>query len=223
MCFVSVGWVISLYTNTLFEIIINVIKFSINDDIPYYLRFIEDSFVYMVNYRCLKDMNLIIREMDGVLEDSCTGTASDRALLYDFKANIKYPYDGKLLEAVGLEKRALSLLPEPSADTALLISNINANYGGLLRIKGDLKSAASYMEKGILTLQEFHLEHMNEMVVQTCNLAMLLSDLGDTARALGLLERCGKIVRKHNPKLNHDHAMIEEAIGRIYLMKGDIK
>ncbi|MBQ6024933.1 MAG: Archaeal ATPase [Lachnospiraceae bacterium] len=211
------------YANTLFEIIINVIRFSIKDDIPYYLRFIEDAFVYMGNYRCLKGMNLIIREMDGILEDSCTGTASDRALLYDFKANIKYPYDGKLLEAVGLEKRALSLLPEPSADTALLISNINANYGGLLRIKGDLKSAASYMEKGILILREFHLEHMNEMVVQTCNLAMLLSDLGDTARALGLLERCGKIVRKHNPEPNHDHAMIEEAIGRIYLMKGDIK
>ena len=148
MCFVSVGWVVSLYTNTLFEIIINVIRFSINDDIPYYLRFIEDSFVYMVNYRCLKGMNLIIREMDGILEDSCTGTASDRALLYDFKANIKYPYDGKLLEAVGLEKHAFSLLPETSAYTALLISNINANYGGLLRIKGDLKVPRHIWKKG---------------------------------------------------------------------------
>jgi len=211
------------YSSVLFEVISNIMDSLIIDDPGYYLRFMEDAFVYADNYDQELLMRNIITVMDDLLKDTNTSALSDRILLYDFKAAIKDAYENKTKEAIKLEEKALSMLPEPSVDTALLISNINANYGGMMRKTGNLDAAALYMETGINILREYHLEYMNQMVVQIYNYATLLTDMGDPDKALTILRKCQKTVKEYYSDTCHDYAILEEIISRIYLMTGKVK
>ena len=210
------------YPELLSVFITNVMDLIVKDDSSFFLRFIEDAFTYLDDYHNEQLMRRIVDEMDELLESDDTGTVSDRALLYDFKANIKETFEDDISEAIELEKKALELLPDISADTALLHSNINANYGSLMQKTGNLSDAVSYMEKGIEILRVYHLEHMNQMVVQICNYSAVVSDMGDPQKALSLLRNCQKLVKSFNSDVCHDNAMLEESISMIYLMTGRI-
>lgn len=211
------------YTSVLFQTIDSIMASIDKDDATFFLKFIEDAFAYMDTYSYESGMRSIIEEMDILLAGSGFEPNADHALLYDFKSTIKDTFENQTNKAIKFEEKALFLLPEPSLETALLISNINANYGGLMKKIGELDTAAEYMEKGINILREYHLEHMNQMIVQIFNYAVLLADMGDTEKALSLLNRCQKVVKEYNSDICHDNAIIEELISRIYLITGEIK
>ena len=211
------------YSNVLFETILNIIEVINKNDLSYYLRFLEDAFVYMDNYRYKSGMQRIVEEIDYILTDSQYVADTDRALLYDYKAILKDSYEDNIKEAIVLEEKAISCLPALDKQTALITSNLNANYGGLLHKNGNLEEASTYMKKGIEILRDYNLEHLNQMVVQICNYAALLVDMGDIDRALTVLRKCAKKIKQYYTDKCHDYAMIEETIGRIYLISGDIK
>lgn len=211
------------YSNVLFETILNIIEVINKNDLSYYLRFLEDAFVYMDNYRFKSGMQRIVEEIDYILTDSKNGADTDRALLYDYKAILKDSYEDNIKEAILLEEKAISCLPSLDKQTALITSNLNANYGGLLHKNGNLEEASTYMKKGIDILRDYKLEYLNQMVVQICNYAALLVDMGDMDKALTVLHKCAKKVKQYYTDSCHDYAMIEETIGRIYLISGDIK
>ena len=60
------------------EFVINQIE---NDDMPVYLRFLEDVFPYMENYRYYQGMELVINKLSDLLKDKAVGSIADRALL----------------------------------------------------------------------------------------------------------------------------------------------
>ena len=211
------------YAKILFETITNIMAVIDKDDAEYYLKFIEDAFVYMYGYSYESGMRMIIDEMDELLSGAPFEGNLHRALLYDFRSTIKDTFENQTDKAVKLEEKALSVLPEPSSETALLISNINANYGGLMHKCGELDTAAEYMEIGIGILREYHLEHVNQMVIQICNYATLQTDMGNTEDALSLVKKCQKLVKEYNSDICHDYAILEEVISRIYLITGRVK
>ena len=210
------------YASLLFEVIENIMESCEKDDISYYLLFIEDAFAYMDIYNYESGMRQIISEMDMLLKEPEIGTTSDRVLYYDYSAMLKNDYDNNLKGAIELDEKALSLLPEPSQESVVLISNVYTNYGRLLHKKGDLVPAEEYMKKGIDILRKYHLEISNDMVIKICNYAVLLASMNETARAIRVLQKNKKIVKDHISDTCHDYALMEEATGRIYLMSGNI-
>ena len=64
-----------------------------------YLRFLEDTFPYIQKYGYEPGMELILAELASKLKDNTIGSASDRALLLDFRAaNEKKPEKAIKLE-----------------------------------------------------------------------------------------------------------------------------
>ena len=210
------------YTNVLFKTIENIMDTCEKDDIPSYLLFIEDAFVYMDNYNYESGMRKILSEMDLILKNSEIGTNSDRVLFYDYSAMMKCDYDHDLSNALKLEEKSISLLPEAAHESAVLISNVYTNYGRLLHKKGDFVPAEQYMRMGIDILRKYHLEYSNDMVIKICNYAVILSSMGNHDQALTVLRKNRKIVKDHISDTCHDYALIEEAICRIYLSVGNV-
>ena len=68
------------YYKQLFQTIEFVINQIENDDMPVYLRFLEDVFPYMENYRYYQGMELVINKLSDLLKDKAVGSIADRAL-----------------------------------------------------------------------------------------------------------------------------------------------
>ena len=85
-----------------------------------------------------------LTELASMLKDNTIGSVSDRALLLDFRAaNEKKPE-----KAIKLEKEAVMLISEVTAENALLAANLRANLGGLYKQTSKLE-LAKHMETGI--------------------------------------------------------------------------
>lgn len=80
-------------------------------------------------------MELILKELTGMLGEQGIGTISDRALFLDYRAAC----EKNLNKAIKLEKEAVALLAEITSDHALLASNLYANLGGLYKQNGNLE------------------------------------------------------------------------------------
>lgn len=65
------------YYKQLFQTIESVIVQIENDDMPVYLRFVEDAFPYMENYRYYHGMELVVNTLSVLLKDAATGSVSD--------------------------------------------------------------------------------------------------------------------------------------------------
>lgn len=74
---------------------------------------------------------------------------SSRVLLLDFRA----AYEKKPEKAIKLEKKAVELISEVTAENALLAANLHANLGGLYKQIGKLELAKQHMEMGIHLLE----------------------------------------------------------------------
>ena len=59
------GYDISYYRQ-LFQMVESVIERIENDDMPYYLRFLEDTFPYMDKYHDLQGMKLVLNELSAL-------------------------------------------------------------------------------------------------------------------------------------------------------------
>ena len=85
-----------------------------------------------------------------MLKDNTIGSVSDRALLLDFRAaNEKKPE-----KAIKLEKEAVTLISEVTAENALLAANLHANLGVCIS-RPVLELAKQHMETGIHLLEQY--------------------------------------------------------------------
>lgn len=203
------------YYKLMFQTIENVITLAGHDDEAYYLLFLEDVFQYMEGYRYTKGMELIVSVLSALLSDESVGTASDRALLLDCRASLKKNPE----RAIKLIKEALELLPEINEQNALLVSNLNANIGGLYRMTKKHHLAKRYMEAGVEILKRYILIGYHDSMVQVINYAVLLNDMGDPEHGLIGLYNLESQFREVDA-LSGDYALLQQTLGTLNINAG---
>lgn len=196
-----------------------IVTHAIKDDSAYYLRFVEDAIPFAEKYRCQYGIAVLVHEMESLLTNSNLGTQEDRALLLSYQAMCA----DTPTSAIGLQEQALSLLPNITADNALLSSNLHANLGGMYRESGSYIKAKEHMEAAITFLRQYDLLACHDSIPQVVNYALLLSEMGQPDKAIAVLEQVEKVVQKHNSAVCMDNAAIYEAIGNTYLMTGNVE
>lgn len=209
------------YYKLLFQTIENIIDLAGKDDVMCYLLFLEDAFPYMEKYQYRAGMEKIINEMAGIL--IAGGGPNDMALLYDYQAAVEDTFHNNPLKAIKLEKDALVLCTEVTADNAHLAANIHANIGYLYHKTNQNALAKQHMEEGMRLLTQYNLLYMNDSVIQVGNYASLISDIGERDKALSALQKCAKIVKDYNSELSSDYAVLCWAMGTICLQMGNVQ
>ncbi len=212
------GYDISYYRQ-LFQMVESVIERIENDDMPVYLRFLEDTFPYMDKYHDLQGMELVLNELSALLKDKSIGSASDRALLISFRAYCEKKPD----KAIKLQKEAIAMIPEITPDNALLVSNLYSNLGGFYKQSGKLEMAKQNIEQAIRILEQYGLTHYHDSIVQITNYAVLLTDMGQPNVGLSALKKLCRVIQEYNSDKTMDYASVQEAMGGICLTIGDIQ
>jgi tetratricopeptide (TPR) repeat protein len=206
------------YYTMMFQTVENAIRLAHKDDNKFYLRLLEDVFQYMDNYHYESGMQLVVSELENQLNDPLVGSASDRAILLDCRADL----EKKPEKAIKDTKEALALLPEVNAENAHLISNLNANLGGLYYKTRQNPLAKQHLETALRILSDYQLIGYHDSVVQFANCAMLLAEMGEPEQALEILQKIGSVIRENNSAQSTDYAIILEAMGWIYLSNGQV-
>ena len=116
----------------------------------------------------------LIDEMGVLMNDPSFGITRDRAVLLDCRVVCKKSTN----KAIRLEQEALALLPEVNADNALLVTNLNATFGGLYRETKQNDDGRSETESANSVLEEYRLIGGHDCFVRFENFAMLLNDKG---------------------------------------------
>lgn len=212
------GYDISYYRQ-LFQMVESMIERIENDDMPVYLRFLEDTFPYMDKYHDLQGMELVLNELSVLLKDKSVGSASDRALLISYRAYCEKKPD----KAIKLQKEAIAMIPEITPDNALLVSNLYSNLGGFYKQSGKLELAKQNMEQAIRILEQYGLTHFHDSIVQITNYAVLLTDMGQPNVGLSALKKLCRVIQEYNSDKTMDYASVQEAMGGICLTIGDIQ
>lgn len=206
------------YYKQMFQTIENIVDLIDKDDIVTYLRFLEDTFPYMQKYGYEPGMKLLLNELTSTLKDKTVGTISDRALLLDFRSACEKRPE----KAIKLEKEAVEMLTDITDDNALLAANLRANLGGLYKQTGKLELAKQYMEAGIHLLEQYGLVPYHDSIPQITNYAVLLTDMGEPQLGMSALQKLARVIREYNSDKSADFAFVQEAMGGIYLLTGDI-
>ena len=212
------GYDISYYRQ-LFQMVESMIERIENDDMPVYLRFLEDTFPYMDKYHDLQGMELVLNELSALLKDKSIGSASDRALLISYRAYCEKKPD----KAIKLQKEAIAMIPEITPDNALLVSNLYSNLGGFYKQSGKLELAKQNMEQAIRILEQYGLTHFHDSIVQITNYAVLLTDMGQPNVGLSALKKLCRVIQEYNSDKTMDYASVQVAMGGICLTIGDIQ
>ncbi len=207
------------YYKQLFQTIESVIMQIENNDMSTYLHFLEDVFPYMENYHYYQGMELVLDTLSALLKDLAVGSVSDRALLLSYQA----AYEKKADKAIKMQKDAIAMIPEVTADNALLVSNLYANLGGMYRVNGKPDLAKESMEQAIRIMDEYGLAYYHDSIVQITNYAVLLTDLGQPNVGLSALRKLCRVIREYNSDTCLDYASVQEAMGGICLTMGEIQ
>ena len=211
------------YAYSLFEVVDNVIDITDKDDATSYIIFIRDAFPYMESYKYKSGMYKIINELDFLSNDKEYSHLIAPSLLYGYKVAVKQYFENDTDGAYNYSKKAIQTLPDLNKDTALLYSNTYCNHGELEHLKGNYDKAMQCVEKALLILDDYNLDYTNSLIVQAITYAVLLSDNGEKTKALNILNKCKKTVKRHNSEICHDFAEIEETTAYIYISMGDTK
>jgi len=155
----------------------------------------------------------ITRMTDEILA-LASGT-EDRALLLDCRASLEKNPE----RAIKLIKEALELLPEINEQNALLVSNLNANIGGLYRMTKKHHLAKRYMEAGVEILKRYNLIGYHDSMVQVVNYAVLLNDMGDPEHGLIGLYNLESQFREVDA-LSGDYALLQQTLGALNINAG---
>ena len=206
------------YYKKLFQTAENIMLFIEKDDVPQYLLFLEDVFPYMEKYHYQKGMKKIIQELQYFVKAGTCGTASDRALLFDYQATL----ETKTEKAIKLEKEALAQIKETTKENAHLVSNLHSNLGGLYRINGQIDLAKKHMEMGISLLEQYQLLYTNDSIPQINNYAVLLTEMQEPDLAQSALQKLAQIIKEYNSNHCLDYALVQESIGSICLITANI-
>ena len=207
------------YYKQLFQTIETIINLIDNDDMPFYLRFVEDVFPYMEKFHYAQGMDLVLKHLTELMKDDVVGSISDRALLMDYRACCEKKPD----KAIKLEKDAIAMLAEITLDNALLAANLHANLGGMYRQSGKYEQAKQYMEQGIKLLEQFGLVPYHDSIPQITNYAVLLTEMGQPDTGLSALRKLSRVIREYNSDQTIDYASVQEAMGNICLTIGDVQ
>lgn len=209
----------SWYYKQLFQTIETIINLIDNDDMPFYLRFVEDVFPYMEKFHYVQGMELVLKHLAELLKNDEVGSISDRALLMDYRACCEKKPD----KAIKLAKDAVAMLTEITSDNALLAANLHANLGGMYRQSGKYELAKQYMEQGIQLLEQFGLVPYHDSIPQIANYAVLLTEMGQPDMGLSALRKLSRVIREYNSDQAIDYASVREAMGNICLTIGEIQ
>lgn len=207
------------YYKQLFQTIETIINLIDNDDMPFYLRFVEDVFPYMEKFHYVQGMELVLKHLTELLKDDAVGSISDRALLMDYRAWCEKKPD----KAIKLEKDAVAMLTEITSDNALLAANLHANLGGMYRQSGKHELAKQHMEQGIQLLEQFGLVPYHDSIPQITNYAVLLTEMGQPDIGLSALRKLSRVIREYNSEQTIDFANVQEAMGNICLTIGEVQ
>lgn len=190
-----------------------------NNDIPTYLRFLEDVFPYMENYHYYSGMELVVDTLSMLLKDVTVGSVSDRALLLSYQS----AYEKKADKALKMQEDAIAMIPEVTPNNALLVANLYANLGGMYRVNNKPELAKENMEQAIRIIDEYGLAHYHDSIVQITNYAVLLTDMGQPDVGLSTLRKLCRVIREYNSDMGLDYANVQEAMGNICLTMGEIQ
>ena len=207
------------YYKQLFQTIETIINLIDNDDMPFYLRFVEDVFPYMEKFHYVQGMELVLKHLTELLKDDAVGSISDRALLMDYRACCEKKPD----KAIKLEKDAVAMLTEITSDNALLAANLHANLGGMYRQSGKHELAKQHMEQGIQLLEQFGLVPYHDSIPQITNYAVLLTEMNKPDIGLSALRKLSRVIREYNSEQTIDYASVQEAMGNICLTIGEVQ
>lgn len=199
------------YYRQMFQIVGSIIERIENDDMPFYLRFLEDVYPYMDKYHDSQGMELVLNELSALLKDRSVGSVSDRALLTSYRAYCEKKPD----KAIKLQKEAIAMLPEITSDNALLMSNLYSNLGGMYKLSGKLELAKQNMEQAIQILEQYGLTQYHDSIVQISNYAVLLTDMGHPDAGLSALQKLSRLLREYHSDKSMDYANVQEAMGSI--------
>lgn len=200
--------------NTLISITDSIVDSIGNDDPAFYLRFLEDIFNFIEEYRYKSGMERIVSKMDVFLDDPSNGTNLDRILLYDFHARLKIEDDP--VEALELRKKALSFVGQANDENASVISNLHANLGSSYYVLDQLDKAIENMRIAHSLREQFHLPLDVSYINQDLNYAIIISEIGEYAEAIKRLETIEEFTRRLFPyaKLRAD---ILETLGLLLI------
>lgn len=205
------------YSKVLFETIEKIINRAKNDDMEFYIRFIEDAFSYMEKYKCENGMRLIVSEMERFKAEL---QPNDIALLYDFKSAIEAMFGTSLKKAIEFSKKAVTAcVPE---DNFHLAANLNMNLGYYYHMNGDLENAKLFMEKGMNFMSE-HNELNNDIIIMLHNYSNLMSDCGEPLKAVRAMKKCAEMIKENHTDMCSDYADLYFDIGVIYSQLDEIR
>lgn len=207
------------YYKQLFQTIETIINLIDNNDMQFYLRFVEDVFPYMEKYRYTQGMEFVLKHLAELLKNDEVGSLSDRVLLMEYRAFCEKKPD----KAIKLAKDAVAMLTEITSDNALLAANLHANLGGMYRQSGKHELAKQHMEQGIQLLEQFGLVPYHDSIPQITNYAVLLTEMGQPDIGLSALRKLSRVIREYNSDQTIDYASVQEAMGNICLTTGDVQ
>lgn len=207
------------YYKQLFQTIETIINLIDNNDMSFYLRFVEDVFPYMEKYHYVQGMEFVLKHLAELLKNDEVGSLSDRALLMEYRAFCEKKPD----KAIKLAKDAAAMLTEITSDNALLAANLHANLGGMYRQSGKYELAQQHMEQGIQLLEQFGLVPYHDSIPQITNYAILLAEMGQPDIGLSALRKLSRVIREYNSDQTIDYASVQEAMGNICLTIGEVQ
>ena len=207
------------YYLQMFQTVERIMGEAGKDDLPGYLRFLEDVFPYMEKYHYERGMRIILEELEGLLREEHLGSVSDRALLLDCYAAM----EKDRAKAIELEMEAIRLLGEVNRETAHLAANLHSNLGELYHTAGELDLAAIHMEQGFFLMEEYGLMEYHDIIAQSLNYAMLMGARQEFDRAIQCIMRLAAFLKACAREDTLDHATVQETIALLYMMAGKEK
>lgn len=206
-----------LYYRQLFDTIETIIDLIENDDMDFYLRFLEDVFPYMEKYEFSNLRHIVTEKLSLLLSNDAVGTISDRALLLDYRATL----EKDISKAIGYEKQAIAMINEVSAENVHLICNLYTNLANLYHQNDDISLALNSLKKAIRFAKRFNIIRHHDNIVRIYNYSLLLVSSGDIIGAVRELQNLSKLIETINSTKSLDYAMVQEKLGEIISLVGD--
>ena len=206
-----------LYYRQLFGMIETIVELIENDDMDFYLRFLEDVFPYMEKYEFSNLRHIVTEKLSLLLSNDAVGTISDRALLLDYRAAL----EKDISKAIGYETQAIAMINEVTAENVHLICNLYTNLANLYHQNDDISLALTCLEKAIRFAKRFNIIRHHDNIVRIYNYSLLLVSSGDIFGAVRKLQNLSKLIETINSTKSLDYAMVQEKLGEIISLVGD--
>ena len=202
-----------------FETLDNIMSTIKRDQLPTYLRFLEDAFNYMDKYGQRASMKEAIRQIHEILEDESVGTVTDRALILDMEAYMEPDLD----QCIALEKRAIQMLGQIDQSTAHLAANLHGNLARHYQNQHKPDLARVHMEQAIYLLETYPHLGEHDLIILYSNYSVLLTDLGEPEKGYQILEKVAQLVREGISDQCLDYADIQQRMAYLALVMRDRK